>query len=322
MAAGRAAPASSQVAPTGVGWSGGAGVAPRSVGAWLLATRPKTLAAGAIPVAVGTALAFGCGMGRVGPAIAALIGALLIQVGTNLTNDYYDFKKGADTADRLGPLRAAQAGLLPPRAVLAGALVSFGCAFAVGMYLVAVSGWPILVVGIVSLIAGYAYTGGPFPLAYHGLGDLFVIVFFGLVAVAGTFFVQAQTVTPLAIWAGVPVGALATALLAVNNLRDAVTDAKANKRTLVVRFGTAFGRAECFVMYGIAFATPVLLLATGFVRWPVLIALLAAPLAVGPLRLVAKESGAVLNRALGGTARVIVVFGLLFAVGLYFGAGA
>lgn len=315
-------PAPAPTASSGVMRSAGAGVLPRpgSFGAWVLAARPKTLAAGIVPVVVGSALAFGSGVGRIGPAIAALVGALLIQIGTNFTNDYYDFKNGADTEDRLGPTRAAQSGLLTPRAVFAGALISFAAAFAVGMYLVAIAGWPIFVVGVLSLLCGYAYTGGPFPLGYNGLGDIFVLIFFGFVAVAGTWYVQALTVTPAALLAGIPVGALATALLAVNNVRDVEGDTRAGKRTLVVRFGVAFGRAEFVALYALTFAMPVVLFALGLSRWPVLIALGALPLAIGPVQTVLRESGAVLNRALGGTARVLFIFGLLFAAGLYFGA--
>ncbi len=188
---------------------------------WLMAARPKTLTAALVPVMVGTALAYGLGVGRWLPALAALVGAMFIQIGTNLTNDYYDFKKGADTEERLGPQRVTQSGLIAPGTVLASALTFFGLAVATGIYLVVVGGWPIVAIGLASVLAGYAYTGGPFPLAYHGLGDVFVFIFFGLVAVPGTFYVQALTVGPAAWWAAIPVGAIGTALLVVNNLRDA-----------------------------------------------------------------------------------------------------
>lgn len=318
---GRTAPAPAQIASTGVMRSAGVGAMPRpgSVGAWVLAARPKTLAAGVVPVVVGTALAFGAGVGRILPAVAALASALLIQIGTNFTNDYYDFKKGADTEDRLGPTRAAQSGLLTPRAVFTGAIVTFALAFAIGMYLVAIAGWPIFVVGVLSLLFGYAYTGGPYPLGYNGLGDIFVLIFFGFVAVAGTWYVQALTLTPASLIAGIPVGALATALLAVNNVRDVEGDTRAGKRTLVVRFGVGFGRAEFAGLYLLAYATPIVLFALGMAKWPVLIPLVSLPLAIGPVRLVLTQSGAVLNKALGGTARVVFLFGVLFAVGLFFG---
>jgi 1,4-dihydroxy-2-naphthoate octaprenyltransferase len=283
---------------------------------WVQATRPRTLVAGVVPVAVGTALAFRDGQLAPLAAFAALVGALLIQVGTNLANDYFDFKRGADTSERLGPARVTQQGLLAPKAVLRGALLCFGAAMLVGVYLVAVAGWPILVVGLVSIGAGYAYTGGPFPLAYNGLGDVFVLVFFGLVAVSGTYFVQAHTVTWLSLLCGVPVGALGVGLLAVNNVRDHDTDLKAGKRTLVVRLGRRFGRAEWVAMVALAALIPVGLFAAGQAGAWVLLPLLALPLAVPPGRLVLGHTGAVLNQALAGTARLQLIFGLLFALGL------
>ncbi|HZH74650.1 MAG TPA: 1,4-dihydroxy-2-naphthoate polyprenyltransferase [Archangium sp.] len=284
---------------------------------WLMAARPKTLTAALVPVMVGTALAYGLGVGRWLPALAALVGAMLIQIGTNLTNDYYDFKKGADTEERLGPKRVTQSGLIAPGTVLASALLCFGLAVVVGIYLVVVGGWPIVAIGLASVLAGYAYTGGPFPLAYNGLGDVFVFVFFGLVAVPGTFYVQALTVGPAAWWAAIPVGAVGTAILVVNNLRDETTDTKANKRTLVVRFGSTAGKAEYVALLVAAYATPVVMWGLGLASPWVLLALLSAPVAVAPLKLVMGAKGAELNPALGGTAKLQLVFGLLFSVGLF-----
>ncbi|WP_309891766.1 1,4-dihydroxy-2-naphthoate polyprenyltransferase [Archangium sp.] len=284
---------------------------------WLMAARPKTLTAALVPVMVGTALAFGLGVGRWLPAVAALVGAMLIQIGTNLTNDYYDFKKGADTEERLGPKRVTQSGLIAPGTVLASALLCFGLAVVVGIYLVVVGGWPIVAIGLASVLAGYAYTGGPFPLAYNGLGDVFVFAFFGLVAVPGTFYVQALTVGPAAWWAAIPVGAVGTAILVVNNLRDETTDMKANKRTLVVRFGATAGKAEYVALLVAAYATPVVMWGLGLASPWVLLALLSAPVAVPPLKRVMGAKGAELNPALGGTAKLQLVFGLLFSVGLY-----
>ena len=289
---------------------------PSSIAAWALATRPRTLVAGFVPVAVGSAVAWREGRFSLLPALGALIGALLIQIGTNLFNDAYDFKRGADTGDRLGPARATQKGWLTPEAVMRGAIVCFALAFLVGLYLVSVAGWPLLVVGIVSLIAGYAYTGGPFPLAYHGLGDVFVLVFFGLVAVGGTSFVLTQSVSPLSLLAGIPVGALGVALLAVNNVRDVKTDTAANKRTLVVRLGVGFGKAEYIAMLVLSAVMPVALWASGLTSSWVLGSLLSLVFAVPPLRIVMKESGPVLNQALAGTAKLQLVYGLLFALGL------
>lgn len=290
--------------------------APSKVGAWFAAARPKTLVAGAVPVAVGSAVAWRDGKFAVGPALAALVGALCIQVGTNLANDYFDFRKGADTGDRLGPPRATQQGWLAPEAVLRGAGVCFGLAMLVGVYLVAVAGPALIAVGLVSIAAGYAYTGGPYPLAYHGLGDVFVLVFFGLVAVTGTVFVQTHVVSALALWAGVPVGALGVALLAVNNTRDRPTDEAAGKRTLVVRWGERFGRAEYVATLIVAALVPVVVAATGLASWWALLALGAAPFAVGPTRLVFTVRGAALNEALAATAKLQLVYGALFALGL------
>ena len=284
---------------------------------WLLAIRPRTLTAAVVPVAVGTALAFHDGEGRAGPALAALLSAVLIQIGTNLINDYYDFKKGADTSERVGPTRVTQSGLIPPSTVLAGAAVSFLAASAFGLYLIAVGGWPILAIGVLSLLSGYAYTGGPYPLGYHGLGDVFVFVFFGLVAVTGTYYVQAGQVAPAAWVAALPVGAIGTAILVVNNLRDAATDARAGKRTLVVRLGVGGGRVEYLLLLGLAFATPLLMWALRLSGPACLLALLGLPAAIPPARRVLRQAGAALNPALGETARLQLVFGLLLAMGLW-----
>jgi 1,4-dihydroxy-2-naphthoate octaprenyltransferase len=207
--------------------------------------------------------------------------------------------------------------LISPGTVLAGAMACFGLAILSGSYLVWVGGWPIVAIGLTSVLCGYAYTGGPLPLAYHGLGDVFVFVFFGLVAVTGTYYVQALTVSPAAWWAAIPVGALGTALLVVNNLRDAATDVKAHKRTLVVRLGTGAGKVEYIALLAASFATPLVLFALHLASAWVFLAFLSAPLAVGPLKLVLRAQGAALNAALGGTARLQLVFGLLFALGLF-----
>jgi len=290
--------------------------APVPLKVWIQATRPKTLTAALVPVMVGTALAVRHGVARPLPAFAALAGAMLIQVGTNLTNDYYDFKKGADTAERVGPQRVTQAGLVAPARVLGAALASFGLAVAVGLYLAWVGGWPIVAIGVASVLSGYAYTGGPFPLGYNGLGDLFVMIFFGFVAVCGTYYVQALTLPWVAAVVAVPVGAIGTALIVVNNLRDADTDARVGKRTLAVRFGKAFARAEYASLLFAAFAAPVVLFATGEPGAWTFLSLLAAPFAWEPLKTVFTAEGAALNAALHGTARLQLVFGLLFSLGL------
>jgi 1,4-dihydroxy-2-naphthoate polyprenyltransferase len=286
---------------------------------WLLAARPKTLTAAVAPVAVGTGLAFGAGAGRWLLALAALLGALLIQVGTNLTNDYYDFHKGADTADRLGPVRVTQAGLVAPRTVLAAAGLCFAAAVVVGILLVAAGGWPVVAIGLLSILAGWAYTGGPVPLGYLGLGEFFVLLFFGFVAVGGTVWVQALRLPPATWLSALSVGCTGTSLIVVNNLRDVDTDRRAGKHTLAARFGVRFGRAEYACVLALAFLAPMLAWALGQTGPQVLLSLAALPLAIPPLRLVLRQRGAALNRALGGSARLQLFHGLLLAVGLWWG---
>ena len=289
---------------------------PQSAAAvWWAAIRPNTLWAGFTPVLVGAALAYADGGFVMGPAFAALIGALLIQIGTNLFNDYADFKKGADTAARLGPARATQRGWLTPAQVLQGVKLSLGLAFLVGIYLVYVGGWPIVVLGIASLLCAVGYTGGPFPLAYVGLGDVFVMAFFGVGAVCGTYYVQTHTVTLDALVASVAVGALATAILVVNNLRDRHTDKQAGKRTLAVRFGSLFTRIEFVVLVVLAFVLPIMWgIGQGRITW--VAAAGAAPMAVVEIRGLVVRDGMDLNRHLGGTARLGLVHGVLLSLGI------
>ena len=291
-------------------------VAPGSLRAWVLACRPATLTAAVVPVAVGTACAYAAGGFRPGPALAALAGAVLLQVGANLANDVFDYEKGADTAERLGPTRAVQAGLLSPAEVRAGMLVTFGAAVLVGLYLTAVAGWAVVIIGLSSIAAGIAYTGGPYPLGYHGLGDVFVLAFFGFVAVCGTAFVQADMVPSIAWWAAAAVGALATAVLVVNNVRDRDTDVKAGKRTLPVRFGRAAGNYEYVALVAVAYAIPVGLVITGSLDSWALAPLASLWLAVRLVRRVFSDSGRALNASLVGTARLLLFFGLLFAAGI------
>jgi 1,4-dihydroxy-2-naphthoate polyprenyltransferase len=296
-------------------------VSPGSIRAWMLAARPRTLAAAVVPVAVGTACALTAGGARLSVALAALAGAALIQIGTNLANDAADFQRGADTADRVGPTRAAQAGLLSPRQLAAGAAAVFAAAMLCGLYLTAVAGWPIIAIGLVSIIAGIAYTAGPFPLAYAGLGDVFVIVFFGFVAVCGTAYAHALEIPPIAWWAAVPVGFLATALLAVNNLRDRETDARVDKRTLAVRFGGDFARRQYAFLLGASFATPLAILLAGHAGFAVLLPWATAPLAKTPLELALRATAAAdLNRCLAQTARLLLLFGLALAAGIALGS--
>ncbi len=292
------------------------GVAKDSLRAWLLATRPATLTVGLIPVVIGTAVAHTMHAMRLLPALAALFGAVFIQIGTNLANDVFDYEKGADTAERLGPLRVTQAGLIAPHNVRLGMYISFALATVMGIYLTWVAGPYVLLIGVLSIASGIAYTGGPYPLGYNGLGDLFVFVFFGLVAVCGTVFVEAGRLSVLAFYAALPVGALATAVLVVNNLRDGPTDVKAGKRTLVVRFGRSFGVAEYWVLLATAFVIPLYLWVSGQLGRAALLPLLSLPLAVPLCRSVLRDRGAPLNRTLAQTARLLLVHGLLFALGI------
>ncbi len=291
-------------------------VRPGSFRAWLLAARPATLAAAFAPVAVGTACAWRAGGFRWDAALAALIGAFLIQIATNFANDLFDFQKGADTEERLGPVRAAQAGLLTETQLRTGILVTFGLAIAVGAYLTLIAGPVVVAIGLASIAAGLAYTGGPFPLAYNGLGDVFVMLFFGFVAVCGTAYVQALFVPSLAWAAAVPIGALATAILVVNNVRDCEGDARAGKKTLVVRFGRENGVREYAALSFAAYATPVAVFLVGWTAAWVFLPFLTLPWANRLYRSLARDRGVALNPTLAGTAKLLSAFGVLFAVGI------
>lgn len=301
--------------------AGALDVRPGSIQAWVLACRPATLSASAVPVLVGTACAYAVGSMRPGPAAAALIGAMLLQIGSNLANDVFDYEKGADTEERLGPLRTVQAGLLSPKSVRLGMALVFALALAVGVYLTVVAGWAIIAIGLASIAAAIAYTAGPYPLGYHGLGDVFVMLFFGFVAVAGTAFVQVGHVPTLAWWTAIPVGAIATAILVVNNVRDRETDAKAGKRTLAVRLGRAGGIAEYIGLMLAAYAVPAVLYLTGQLGPSVVLPWLTAPIAVINARQLATQTGAPLNNTLVRTAKLLLAFGLLFTIGIVAGTG-
>lgn len=288
--------------------------------AWIMASRPKTLTAAIAPVLTGVGLAIHDGVFAWLPAFAALVGAIFIQIGTNFANDYYDFIRGGDTEERVGPVRVTQAGILSPYAVRGGMVAVLAAAMLVGVYLVWVAGWPIVWIGLASVICAVAYTGGPYPLAYHGLGDVFVFVFFGLIAVGGTYYVQGLAWPPDALLAGAGLGALSTAILVVNNLRDIETDAKAGKRTLAVRLGARRTQFEYVLMLVIAALVP--LVGVILFDWPLaaLASLLVAPFCREPMRAVfGFEDPAELIPALGGTARVVVLYGLFLTLGLALG---
>jgi 1,4-dihydroxy-2-naphthoate polyprenyltransferase len=296
----------------------GRAAAPRgTLKLWLLASRPRTLPAAIAPVLVGTALAAAEDEFSVPPFLAALIGSVFIQVGTNLSNDYSDARRGADTEDRLGPVRVTAGGLMPPRRVLVGTYVAFGIAVAAGLYLAAVAGWQLLVVGAASILAGVLYTGGPRPYGYEGLGELFVFVFFGLVAVAGSYYVQVEELRWEAFALAVPVGLLAAAILVVNNVRDVDTDRRAGKRTLAVRLGRDRARALFTAMVVVAFAAPAATWAFGGLTAWLLLTLAALPLAPPLIETVStRTDGPALNAALAHTGRLLAVFSILLAAGV------
>jgi 1,4-dihydroxy-2-naphthoate octaprenyltransferase len=282
---------------------------------WIGAARLRTLPAAVVPVVVGTACAAASGGAAAGPALAALGGALAIQIGTNFANDVFDAERGADGPDRIGPLRAVSAGLIRPQAMKRAMIAAFCIATLLGIYLVTTAGWPVVAIGIASIVSGIAYTGGPWPLGYHGLGDVFVMIFFGFVAVCGTAFVQLGSVPCLAIVAAIPVGALATAILVVNNIRDRATDVRAGKRTLAVRFGRSAALVEYTALLALAYAIPIGLAVTG--RPWVALPLVSAPLAIVRLRaVIAASDGPTFNRCLAGTAQLLLAHGALFTLGL------
>lgn len=289
------------------------------VRAWALAARPRTLPAAAAPVLVGTALAWQARGFAAGPAAAALLGALLLQVGSNFANDVYDYEKGADTDARLGPLRVTQAGLLTPPEVKRGMWVVFGLAVLAGLYLAWVAGWPVVAIGLASIAAAIAYTGGPLPFGYRGLGDLFVLLFFGFVAVCGTAWVQMGRI-PEAAWpAGLMVGALATAILVVNNVRDHETDRIAGKRTLPVVLGRGAGVLEYGVLLTGAYVVAWWMVWTNLVAEWALLAFLTLPFPVVLFLRLRKHRGPILNATLAHTAQLLFAFCLLFSVGVVLG---
>jgi 1,4-dihydroxy-2-naphthoate octaprenyltransferase len=290
---------------------------------WLMAARPRTLPAAIAPVLVGTAAAIERvgELPRVGAFIAALVGSIFIQIGTNLANDYSDAKRGADTVDRLGPVRVTAAGLVAPRSVLVATWVAFGVAVACGIYLATVAGWVILVVGAASILAGVLYTGGPRPYGYAGLGELFVFLFFGLVAVNGSYYVQLEELDWLPFGLSISIGCLATAILVVNNIRDIDTDRRAGKRTVAVRLGREATRNLYRALILAAYvALPITLLATAGPGWAALGAV-SAPLAIPAARpVMTRVDGPSLNRALAKTGALLAAFSLTVSAGLLIAA--
>lgn len=285
--------------------------------AWVLAARPATLPAAAVPVVVGAAAAVSEGA-TFRPFVFAvtLVAALLIQIGTNFANDYSDFHRGADHEGRLGPTRVTQSGLISHATVRRGIIAAFGAAAVLGAYLAWVGGWPIIIIGLLSILCGLAYTGGPWPLGYHGLGDVFVFVFFGLVAVSGTAYLQAGTWSPFALALSVPIGLLITNILVVNNLRDLPTDPGAGKRTLAVRIGDRATRAQYALFTALAYLVPAALALTEPNRRWLLLSWITLPLGIAHVRRVlGGMSGRELNPMLKSTGQLLLAFGVLLALG-------
>jgi len=288
---------------------------PSAFQAWMLAIRPKTLPAGAMPVVIGSALALANGQFRPLPSLVALICALGIQIATNFINEIYDFRKGADTSERLGPTRTVAAGIISEQTMTRVSIVLGVSVFVLGLYLVAIGGWPILLIGLLSLLFAWAYTGGPFPIAYSGLGDLFVFIFFGLVAVGGTYYVQALSLPmPVLVAAAAP-GAFSVCILLVNNIRDIDTDRKVGKMTLPARIGAPAARALYVTLTVLAYAVPFYMVGAGYSAWSFL-SFLSLPLAIGMVRTLYASEGRALNAVLAGTGKVLTVHGVLFSLGL------
>jgi 1,4-dihydroxy-2-naphthoate polyprenyltransferase len=284
---------------------------------WLMAARPRTLPAAVAPVLVGTALAATEGTFRPLSFLAALIGAVFIQIGTNLSNDYSDARRGADTEDRLGPVRVTAGGLVPPRQVLVATWIAFGLAVLAGTYLIATAGWELLLVGAASILAGVLYTGGPRPYGYEGLGEVFVFLFFGVVAVAGSYYAQREHLAWEAFVLAVPVGLIASAILVVNNTRDLETDRRAGKRTLAVRLGRERARVLYVAMVAGAFVTAQAPWLLGSLTGWLLLSWAAAPLAASTARIVRTHTdGPALNGALARTGMLQLLFCVLLSAGL------
>lgn len=286
---------------------------------WLSAARPHTLPASVVPVFVGAALAINHQQFRWDTSVVALICAILIQIGTNFANDYYDFKNGADRKDRIGFVRATAAGLVSPASMKFATYLTMFLAFLVGLYLVWIGGWVILLIGILSLLFGIAYTGGPYPLGYNGLGDIFVFIFFGLLAVAGTYYVNALEWSMESVWLAIPVGALCVNILVVNNLRDIEQDKISGKRTLGVIFGETALKYEYAFLLSLSFTTPVFLFLNYSYSLIILLPLLSLPMALVLLnQIFHHQDKRILNGTLEKTAKFMVLFGVLLSIGVIF----
>ncbi|MGE5498937.1 MAG: 1,4-dihydroxy-2-naphthoate polyprenyltransferase [Syntrophothermus sp.] len=289
---------------------------PDKIKSWILASRPKTLPAAIAPVIIGSSLAANDETFSLVSAIIALLCSLLIQIGTNFTNDLYDFLSGADKKDRPGPARVLASGYISINEMKAGIAIVFGTAFLLGLYLVWLGGFPVLVIGILSILAGMAYTAGPYPLAYNGLGDVFVFIFFGLVATIGTYYVQAFTVTTFSLLAAVPMGALITNILVVNNYRDSDDDRAAGKRTTAVIFGKSFAKVQYIVLLLLSYSVPVISYFYYKHDMWILLPLLTIPVAFRLIKMLFTCKGRELNDMLALTAKLSVIYSVLFSAGI------
>ncbi len=283
---------------------------------WFLAARPKTLPAAIVPVLVGSSLAIYSDSFFLPYSIVALLCSILIQIGTNYTNDLFDYLKGSDTKERKGPLRVLSAGLISVREMKIGIFVVFAITFLLGLYLVYAAGWIVLGIGIVSIIAGLAYTAGPFPLAYNGLGDIFVFLFFGIVGTMGTYYLHHQEFTLLAFLISLPVGALITNILIVNNFRDIEEDRNSGKKTLAVIFGNTFSKVEFIFLLIVSFLIPVILFTYYNFSFGIFLPYLSLPIAFLLIKMLNEYNGTQLNNTLELTAKFSALYGLLFSIGI------
>ena len=282
----------------------------------MLAIRPRTLPAAAAGVLMGAAMAWRDGYLRLDTVVVCLLTALLLQIGSNLANDVFDFERGTDTAERLGPTRVTQAGILTPKQVKTGMVVVFGLSAILGLYLAWLGGWVIIIMGVAAIVSAIAYTGGPFPIGYHGLGDIFVFIFFGLASVAGTYYIQAGTVTPAVWWMTIPPGLIITAILVVNNLRDIDNDRKGHKYTMAVKLGERGTKIQYIICMAVAYLVLIPTALVGLIPWWTLLAWLSLPIAYQATSVVLTQKGRPLNMALAKTGQTALVFSLLFWAGL------
>ena len=283
---------------------------------WLLASRPKTLLASVVPVMVGTALAINVDKFNPLVTLVALVCSLLIQIGTNFTNDLYDFYKGADTVSRKGPVRVLAAGLISVKEMKTGIIIAFLSAFILGLYLVYIGGIIILAIGVLSILAGIAYTAGPYPLAYKGLGDIFVFMFFGLIGTMGTFYLQANELSLAAFLSSIPVGSLITNILVVNNYRDIETDRNAGKNTLAVKLGKTFTQYQFIFLIFVSFIVPLLLFLFFDFKFWIFLPYLTLPVVYKTISMLFTLDGVQLNETLELTAKLSAMYGILFSAGL------